>query len=181
MVKFLFQKGHPNYNLYHTEETKRKIKEHNVRYWLGTERSGMSGHHHSEKSKEKISKSEKGKFVPLEIRWKYALNAEKKVASLEERRWKSERWKGQSNPNWKGGLTPVNRLIRGSLQYRLWREAVFRRDNYTCQLCGRKGVYLEADHIQPFALYPELRFDVNNGRTLCTKCHRKHGWRGELS
>jgi len=74
---------------------------------------------------------------------------------------------------WKGGVTSKNRIIRGSFEYKQWREAVFKRDDYTCQHCGDRGVYLQADHIKPFALYPELRLDLNNGRTLCLPCHKE--------
>ena len=75
---------------------------------------------------------------------------------------------------WKGGITPINRKIRTSLKYRLWRIDVFERDNYTCVLCGDdQGGNLEADHIKRFSDYPKLRFDIDNGRTLCKKCHRK--------
>ena len=63
---------------------------------------------------------------------------------------------------------------RLQLETRLWREAVFVRDDYTCQICGVRGsVKLNADHSQPWKNHPELRFDVNNGRTLCVTCHRK--------
>ena len=55
----------------------------------------------------------------------------------------------------------------------IWRKAVFERDNYTCQICRVRGKYLEADHIKPFAYFPELRFELTNGRTLCRKCHDK--------
>ncbi len=75
--------------------------------------------------------------------------------------------------NWKGGISPINKRLRGTREYRLWREAVFQRDNWTCVWCFRRGVYIEADHIKPFSLYPELRFAIDNGRTLCKDCHRK--------
>lgn len=58
------------------------------------------------------------------------------------------------------------------LDYRLWREAVFSRDNYTCQACGVRGSRLQADHILPWKSHPDKRFDVNNGRTLCESCHK---------
>lgn len=79
---------------------------------------------------------------------------------------------GESHWNWKGGVTPINEKIRKSMEYRLWRTAVFERDNYTCVWCGEKGIYLHADHIKPFAYFPELRFAIDNGRTLCKECHQ---------
>ena len=75
--------------------------------------------------------------------------------------------------SWKGGITTINQKIRRSREYRLWRIAVFERDNYTCIFCGCVGGRLNADHIKPFALFPELRFAIDNGRTLCDDCHRK--------
>lgn len=78
---------------------------------------------------------------------------------------------GEKNNNWHGGVTKINDKIRKSTEYSLWRESVFKRDNYTCVWCGKKG-FLEADHIKPFALYPELRFAIDNGRTLCKSCHK---------
>ena len=70
-------------------------------------------------------------------------------------------------------ITPINIKIRSSLEYKLWRRAVFERDNYNCIWCGNnKGGNLNADHIKSFALYPELRFAIDNGRTLCIDCHK---------
>lgn len=77
-------------------------------------------------------------------------------------------------PAWQGGKTPEGIRIRNSKEYAEWRKQVFERDNYTCQHCGdNTGGNLEADHIRPFAFYPELRLDVSNGRTLCRDCHKE--------
>jgi len=86
-------------------------------------------------------------------------------------------FKGESNPRWKGGITGKNAGIRSSAEYKKWREDVFARDNYKCVWCGDKNgegkaVVFHADHIKPFAYFPDLRFEVSNGRTLCTTCHR---------
>jgi hypothetical protein len=40
-------------------------------------------------------------------------------------------------------------------------------------VCGQIGGKLNVDHIKPFSLFPELRFDIKNGRTLCLLCHTK--------
>ena len=78
---------------------------------------------------------------------------------------------GEKHFNWKGGITPKYRLIRNSPEYRLWREAVFARDAWTCKECGKAGGRLHAHHIKTFAEYPELRFAIDNGVTLCIPCH----------
>ncbi len=85
---------------------------------------------------------------------------------------------GEKNSNWRGGITPINLKIRNSNKYKEWRDNIFKRDNYTCQGCGDKcggghTVYLEAHHIKSFSEYSELRFDINNGKTLCKECHEK--------
>ena len=74
---------------------------------------------------------------------------------------------------WKGGITPINDRIRHTPRYRKWRIAVFERDDYTCIFCHQRGGRLQADHIKPFSLFPELRFELLNGRTLCMECHKK--------
>jgi 5-methylcytosine-specific restriction endonuclease McrA len=79
---------------------------------------------------------------------------------------------GDRHPQWRGGVTPENERLRKSPEYKLWRKAVFERDKYTCIFCGQVGDDLVADHIKPFSLFPELRFAIDNGRTLCDKCHK---------
>lgn len=80
--------------------------------------------------------------------------------------------RGENNPRWKGGISSESMRIRYSMEYKLWRTAVYQRDNFTCVWCGAKNK-LNADHILPFADYPALRLAIDNGRTLCVPCHRK--------
>ena len=63
--------------------------------------------------------------------------------------------------------------IKQSFEYRYWRKSVFERDDYTCQTCSIRGGELQADHVKPQSIFPELRFDISNGRTLCKPCHMK--------
>lgn len=74
---------------------------------------------------------------------------------------------------WKDGKTKIPNSLRSGKIYDDWRKAVLKRDNYTCQICGISGVKMQADHIKMFAIYPELRFDIDNGRALCKNCHKK--------
>lgn len=57
------------------------------------------------------------------------------------------------------------------IEYRLWRAEVFKRDGYICALCRTRGVPLEANHIERWTDREDLRYDVNNGVTLCRPCH----------
>lgn len=107
-------------------------------------------------------------------------------------------WKGRKHPsgrnsfNWKGGITPIDKLIRCSEKYADWRQRIFIRDDFTCQKCKRRGGELHAHHIKSFSkLLEEVRqnlplyslydgamvytplWDTDNGITLCKKCHIK--------
>ena len=89
---------------------------------------------------------------------------------------KSASYQGVSVEEWNGFLTPGQTRIRNSEQYSNWRRAVFARDNYTCQCCGARSksghpVILHAHHLESFAHNEYLRFDINNGITLCYDCH----------
>jgi 5-methylcytosine-specific restriction endonuclease McrA len=66
-----------------------------------------------------------------------------------------------------------NKLARVHPKYKEWREAVYKRDDYTCQDCGKRGGELHPHHIKPFATFPKFRYEVSNGVTLCKGCHRK--------
>jgi len=82
-----------------------------------------------------------------------------------------EKFTGKNSPRWKGGITSKNKKIRNSLQYKKWRIAVFERDNYTCQVCNKRGGEIQAHHIEGFSDNEKLRFDINNGMTMCKEHH----------
>lgn len=81
--------------------------------------------------------------------------------------------KGKYSANWKGGISDENHIIRNSKEYKEWRLKVFQRDNYTCQICKQVGGELNAHHIKHFSKDKANRLNVDNGITLCAKCHRK--------
>ena len=82
--------------------------------------------------------------------------------------------RGINNWKWKGGTGTERHQLMGKYEYIKWRSMVFERDNYTCQDCGVKGVYLMAHHKKPWTEYPELRYELINGITYCKDCHAKN-------
>lgn len=127
----------------------------------------------SKQTRLKMSMSRKGKkpkFCPMG--WNKGLKGIYHH-SLETKLKMSNSRKGSKCHFWKGGVTPINQQIRTSKEYKDWRLKVFKRDNFTCQECGSRGVTLNADHIKPFAYFPELRLVIENGKTLCKDCHKK--------
>jgi len=133
----------------------------------------LRGRKLSQEVRDKISESLKGE---KSTSWKggkpNCSDCGKKLVSRVSSRCKRCTKKGNRSHLWKGGVTPINKTIRASAEYRLWRTAVFERDNFTCVWCGIRGCELNADHIKPFAYFPELRFAIDNGRTLCVLCHK---------
>lgn len=80
----------------------------------------------------------------------------------------------ENNPNW---IADRNKLVKSEkkhldCQYREWMFAVKKRDNWQCRInnsdCNGK---LESHHILDWKNYPELRYDINNGITLCHAHH----------
>lgn len=98
-----------------------------------------------------------------------------RFSSIHQSKKRNKFYKGSANPNWKNGKTQFIRDYRRSYEYMEWRKQVFERDKYTCQDCGEIGGHLRAHHIFPYKDFLSLRFEINNGITLCQPCHiKKH-------
>ena len=186
-----------------TEKTKKKMSKNNGRYWLGKKRPEISqmmkGNAYGcgcipwnknltketdERVKEygkKGSKSKKGQPSPrkgIEMsknqKQKIGEANKGKIWTIEERENLS---KGQIKRWDKIGRKKYKRYIHqtATKKYKKWRMSVFIRDNFICQECGKTNCYLEAHHKKSWAKYPELRFEVSNGLTLCKDCHNHTG------
>ncbi len=88
--------------------------------------------------------------------------------------------RGDRHWNWQGGKTDKSHADRHACY--VWRGQVFRRDDFTCKCCSKKGGRLNAHHLESFHAKPELRTDLENGITLCVKCHKEfHKKYGKLN
>ena len=88
---------------------------------------------------------------------------------------------GESNPNWKGGVTPERQRLYANGDWKYISQWIFARDGYACTKCGARNRgwrSLHVHHIKPWATHPELRFDLDNLTTLCRDCHHAAHRRG---
>lgn len=141
---------------------KKGKKVHLTKEWRANISKAMKGRKFTEEHKKKISLAHKGTKKPWNI-------------------IKNKLHSGENSWNWKGGISPILTRIRQTEAHQKWRELVYKRDNYTCIWCFRKGgwnkeekrnIVLNADHIKPFSIFPELRLKLSNGQTLCKLCHK---------
>jgi hypothetical protein len=152
----------------------------------------------SEERKRKISQAHKGKKLLEETKRKIGLYGVGKTPtnkgvprSKEFKEFIRKVNSGSNSYHWKGGITPINMAVRGSDMYKKWRQDVFVRDGFTCQMCGdNSGGNLNAHHIKSVSVLLEEAknylplmsklesmitysplWNIENGVTLCKKCH----------
>jgi hypothetical protein len=136
-----------------------------------------TGKHRSEETKDKLRDFRTGKKASQETKEKMSLARKGKAPfsgrthSEETKKKISDKLKGNKSHTWKGGVTPEYETIRHSIESKIWRLSVYERDNFTCQKCGQKGGNLNCHHIVNFSSNKKLRFDIENGVTLCKECH----------
>ncbi|MFH0712283.1 MAG: NUMOD3 domain-containing DNA-binding protein [Candidatus Jorgensenbacteria bacterium] len=183
MPKGVYKRGKTINRKPHSEETKRKISlahKGTKKPWTrNNPQVFKKGLVPWNKGKKGITKYWLGKERSKEDRLKMSLAKIGKAIG-------GKHWK------WKGGISKTNRIlhhqIRHSLKYREWRSDVFSRDNFTCQMCSKRGDWLEADHYPEMfsqileenkiktlkgSLNYEKLWNINNSRTLCRNCHIK--------
>jgi len=173
----------------HTEKTKQKIRNSLIGKVFSSERKknislalvgrkpsfGMLGKKASLETRKKMSNSQKkiGSKPPSPVGNKNNLG---KKLSIETRKKMSVSHLKRKNKhhNWKdGNRRSNNKKIRMSIEYKLWREACFKRDNFICQKYGISGGILNAHHINNFSEFPEIRTSIENGITLSKKAHKE--------
>lgn len=95
--------------------------------------------------------------------------------------------RGENNWRWNPDLTFEDRqrnralpFYENGMTYESWRFEVYKKDDFTCQICGHKNIKglgysknLNAHHKDSWDLNEDKRFDINNGVTLCCDCHKE--------
>ena len=165
-----FIKGHPNYFLHHSEESKKKISEANLR---NGNKPSFKGRKHSEESKVKMSVSLKGKQLGNQHRkglppWNKGvygiMTAWNKGKKLSYPVWN----KGIKLPNQSGdkhhfwikdrSKLKIDRRHSYDSKYKIWMKSVKNRDGWKCRISNQDcSGRLEAHHILAWVMYPELR------------------------
>jgi 5-methylcytosine-specific restriction endonuclease McrA len=131
--------------------------------------STFKGKKHTAEAIKRMSERNKGKPSPMKGK-KHSIIAREKISITKRKNSK----KGQLCHSYKDGKLVERRGLRFSSKYKRWRFDVFMRDNFTCQLCNdSSGGNLNAHHIKSFSDFPEERFEIQNGITLCDECHKK--------
>lgn len=148
-----------------SEETKRKLS-----IALKGSNNPFFGKKHSEETKRLISLHRKGKCTGKDN----AFYGKKHPPHIIEIIKNCERPRGKNHPNWISDRTKLKPNSPGrwegklSYEYLEWMRQVKNRDYWQCLIANNDcSGRVEAHHILPWRDHPELRYQINNGITLC--------------
>lgn len=79
--------------------------------------------------------------------------------------------RGKNHWNWIPDRSKIKKKERPS-EAETWGRDILYRDDFTCQICHEVGNNLNAHHIKSWKDYPDDRYDLDNGITLCFECHK---------
>lgn len=166
-----------------SEETLQKMRESAKRENLSDEtiikmRNSHMAENLSDETRMRMSESGKGRTHTEDAKRRIgeASARRTRIPHTHETRHKISATKQNVSYNeWRGFASPRRNLLMATNSYKNWRNAVFARDDYTCQMCNVRGWKLEAHHIIPVRDTKNMFFifDIDNGITLCLKCHNK--------
>ena len=122
-------------------------------------------------------------------RWNDPLQRAKTIKKM------SDAQKGNKGSNYIDGRSNLRVIVRQCFKYRQWISDIFTRDVFTCQCCGKHGGTFNAHHVKSFsqifeenniktyeeALNCSELWNINNGITLCCKCHKKEHYNRRLN
>ena len=142
-----------NYGNRWSDEQRKRASERNDTAGKKNPRYGVKL---SDETKDKISKAKTGNTLPKHM-------------------------KGENHWNYNHLLSEKHRRDRRVVPgFNDWRKDVYKKDDYTCQCCGKRGINLNAHHIESYNCNPKLRISLDNGITLCKGCHNdfhhRFGW-----
>jgi 5-methylcytosine-specific restriction endonuclease McrA len=163
MKKIIAKRKAWNKGLKMSLEQRKKLSEAHLknptRYWLGKKRSFPNRKKPipiTDEHRRKISEALKGRTP-----WN---------------KGKSVDYSGEKHHAWIDGRSRERDQARSTdmthANYREWRRQVFKRDSWTCRVCSSK-LAIKAHHIKPYSQFLELRYELDNGITLCNLCHKK--------
>ena len=161
-------------NALQIDGVREKIKETNIKKY------GCENVFQNAEIKEKIKKSNIEKYGHEYATQSDIVKEKTKNTCMEKygvpcfilRDWNGADHRKEKSPKWKGGVK-YHRIERSVFEYKEWRISVFKRDDFTCQKCNEKSKKLRAHHILNWKDNLEYRYDVDNGITLCERCHIK--------
>lgn len=127
----------------------------------------LEGHKPTNETRLKLSIAGRNRKISPITREKIRIAALKRKHSLKTREKIRQANLGEKSPRWKGGIYKKGHSTKEP-KYKAWRTEVFSRDNFKCKLLNNEcSGKLEAHHLFNWVDYPELRYIINNGITLC--------------
>lgn len=156
-----FKKGSSGFSGKHTKDTKNKIS------------IKLRGRKLSTATILKMSVSRMGEKNP---RWKGGKpkccdceNILSNYNNIRCRKCNDKFVSGVNSPMWIEDRSLIKKQEeRNNPNDKQWKYNVYKRDDFKCRISdGNCKGRLEAHHILPWRDYPELRYEINNGITLC--------------
>lgn len=149
-----------NQNKIKSKETKQKMRESHWSKHGG--QSAFKGQKHSKSTINALSSKTKDQLASYSEEQKHLIRVKDSCTK-----------RGIPLDQFDGFSAPEGTRIRQSAEGKAWTYDVLSKSNFTCTKCNERGGKLHAHHKNGFNLFPEQRFDIDNGACLCHACHEQ--------